>query len=191
MKTTYRAALLVLVIYGTSAFAGVHAFPSNDSVVVASEGFIDADEIGYFYSTAQGHRVSQTFTDPLASVYRAVFDFSVPYNSLKTSTFVDWDVLINDTTIGDFAISDGFTGPVHLDFTFSPIANIGGQYEVEFAVTNQVGLGLGSITLAYAGDYPHSVQLIGAGPVIPAPGAVLLGVIGTGLVTWLRRRRAL
>ena len=37
-------------------------FPSSDSTVVGSVGFIDADEVGFFWSMQRGDRVSETFT---------------------------------------------------------------------------------------------------------------------------------
>ncbi len=168
--------------------AGPHSFPSDDSTVVSSLGFIDGEQIGYFWSAARGDKVQETFADPLPSVGRAVFDFAVPTNVLSM-TSVDWDVLINSTVVGDFQIGVGFTGPTHLDLSFAPIGNIGGQYTVAFLVTNEVPVGDGSHTLAYAGTWPHSVELFG--PAIPAPAALLLVGIGASLVGGLRRRKLL
>jgi hypothetical protein len=185
-----RWVIVIAFVVTASAvsLAGPHSFPSGGSTVVGSIGFIDGDEIGYFWSAARGDKVEETFADPLLWVDRAIFDFGVPTNVLST-TPVDWDVLINSTVVGSFGIGVGFSGPVHLDLPFAPIGNIGGQYTVAFAVTNQVPDGGGSHTLAYAGEWPHSVELFG--PVIPAPAALLLGGIGAGLVAGLRRRRML
>lgn len=177
----------ILLLQAPSALAGVHVFPSDDSTVVGSVGFINAEEIGWFWSVSRGDLVSELFVDPLPYVNRAAFDFAVPSNVLNSGAEVDWDVVINGTTIGSFIIPQGFTGTKSLDFSFTQIASVAGAYEVAFVVTNEVPGGYGSHSIAYDGQYPHSVEL----SYIPAPGAILLGTIGVGVVGWLRRRRTL
>ena len=71
-----------------------------------------------------------------------------------------------------------------------------GAVQVDPAIT--IGLGVESLSLGFLFpsiiiDFPDSPRF---GPnfqfdVIPAPGAILLGSIGVGLVSWLRRRRTL
>jgi hypothetical protein len=177
----------ILLLQAPAALAGIHVFPSDDSTVVGSVGFINTEEIGWFWSVSRGDMVSELFADPLPYVNQAEFDFAVPNNVLNSGAEVDWDVVINGTTIGTFVIPEGFTGEKSLSFSFPKIANVGGAYDVAFIVTNEVPGGYGSHSIAYDGQYPHSVEL----SYIPAPGAILLGTIGVGVVGWLRRRRTL
>jgi len=55
--------------------------------------------------------------------------------------------------------------------------------DVDYASVDYIGIGIGG--------YRQDVFHVSACPIIPAPGAVLLAAIGTGLVGWMRRRRSL
>jgi hypothetical protein len=134
-------------------------FPSADSTVVASIGFMDADEIGWFWSVGRGDLVSETFSTALGSISRAILEVEVVQNVLNSGAFVDWDLEINGVVVGSFTINEGFTGPVTVDVTFAPIT--GPIYDVTIRVTNEVAPGFGSHSLAYAGAFAHSIQVGG------------------------------
>ena len=137
--------------------SAVFDFPSADSTVVASVGFIDTDEVGWFWSVGRGDLVSETFSTSLGSISRAILEVDVIRNVLNSGAFVDWDIEINGVVVGSFTINEGFTAPVTVDVTFSPIT--GPVYDVTIRVTNEVAVGEGSHTLAYAGAFAHSIQL--------------------------------
>lgn len=132
-------------------------FPSEDSTVVASGGFINDVEVGYFWSAARGDSVSQTFRAS-ECINRAILDVDVPYNVLAPDAFVTWELVINGVVVGSFTVDAGFTGEITEAFTFPAI--FGPNYDVELRVANEVAAGDGSITLAYAGDFAHSLTLI-------------------------------
>jgi len=141
-----------------NAVFAVFDFPSAGSTVVGSTGFIDADEIGFFWSVARGDRVTETFSTALSSINRAILEIEVVTNVLNSGAFVDWDLEINGVVVGSFTINEGFTGPFTVDVNFSPIT--GPVYDVKIRVTNEVAGGEGSHTLAYAGAFAHSIQLV-------------------------------
>jgi len=140
----------------TAAPSAIYMFPSSSSTVVASIGFIDDDEVGYFWSVARGDLVSQTFSGP-ASVNGALLKATVVTNVLNGGAEVDWNLEINSVVVGRFRVVEGFTGTLTLARTFAPIS--GPNYDVTIRVTNEVPPGGGSISLAYAGAWIHGIKL--------------------------------
>jgi len=140
---------------GSSIQAG-HAFPSASSTVIGSTGFVDDDEVGYFWSVARGDSVAERFKGP-ATITRAVFRLDVPTNALASGATVDWTASINGKDVGSFQVVSGQVGGFTERYKFEAIK--GRRYAVKIRVTNEVASGDGSITLRYAGTGPHSVAL--------------------------------
>jgi hypothetical protein len=132
------------------------AFPSANSTVVGSVGFIDDDEVGYFWSVSRGDSVTETFAGP-ATITKAKLKIAVGQNFLNSGATVDWTLSINGVDVGRFRILQGFTGKRVFARTFPAIAGPG--YTVKIRVTNEVPGGQGSITLVYAGPAAHNIEL--------------------------------
>jgi hypothetical protein len=150
------AACALAVVPSATAAPMTYPFPSSNSTVVASVGFIDANQVGYFWSAARGDLVSETFAGPTV-IYGATLNLEVIENALNSGAFVDWDVEINGVVVGSFTVNQGFIGPFTKQLSFPRI--VGPMYTVTIRVTNEVAVGQGSHTLAYAGPYAHSITL--------------------------------
>jgi hypothetical protein len=63
----------------------------------------------------------------------------------------------------------------------------------QFTSSDAVGIDAAGdiVGVGYIGGVPYAVMWDFEPQTVPAPGAVLLGILGAGLVGWLRRRRAL
>jgi len=182
MKTVGVVGGIALLV--GSAAADVHDFPSAGSTVVGSIGFIDDDEVGFFWSVSRGDSVAETVADSNPTVDRAILDVEVVQNVLNSGAFLNWDLSINGTVVGNFTVNEGDLGPINLDVSFPAIPANAGTYDVMIAATNEVAGGQGSHTLAYSDvnfNFANSIELL------PAPGS--LALLGLGGLAAARRRR--
>lgn len=168
-------------LVGAAQASETFDFPSANSSVVGSVGFINTFEIGWFWSASRGDSVQESFTSNLGAVDRTILDLDVVNNGLS-QIGVDWRVLLNGTAIGSFTVGLGFTGPLSVDLMHSPVGAVGGAYDLRIEVTNEVPGGGGAHTLGYAAPHPSTVTFI------PSPGAI--GLLALGGFAATRRRRS-
>jgi len=136
------------------------AFPSDLSTVVASQGFVDEKQVGFFFSKSNGHSVLQEFVgDPTVTSYQLNVD--VLTNTLASES-VMWEVRINSVKVDEFEVDPGFVGTVSTGAIFSEIS--GPVYTVELVVAGDVSPGGGSHSLRYAGDGANKIRLSGPDP---------------------------
>jgi PEP-CTERM motif len=196
MKMSNRAICQIvrLALWGALIVAGVGAparasfvaqFPTSSSTVSGSGTFgFHGSDIGYFFVT--GNSVSQTYAGTgLNSVSELQLSINVDQNLLNSGGFVDLNVTLNGTTVGQFVRTDvEGTGITNLDLTFAPIVG-GGTYTVGLTEINTVPEGLGSIAIAEGGNLT-----LNSPTAVPEPASViLLGLGSLGLVAHGLRRR--
>lgn len=134
-------------------------FPSFDSTVISSYGFLDIDEVGYFWSVRRGDMVAETFATGLDCICEVMLDVHVVRNVLHWEP-VKWSLEINGRTVASFQVPRNFLGPISVSKVLqAPI--LGPIYTVDLKVENQIASGQGSHTLAFAGEYDHQISLTG------------------------------
>ncbi|MHC4837232.1 MAG: hypothetical protein ACYTF3_03470 [Planctomycetota bacterium] len=134
--------------------ASSFVFPSATSTVIGSLGFVDSENVGYFWDVNRGDSVSETFSGP-GSVSSYTLDVDVPQNFLSTEN-IDWEVVINGTVVDTFQVVSGQTS-VNVSGSFASIS--GPSYDVSVRVTNTISPGFGSCTFRYAGAGQNALTL--------------------------------
>ena len=172
--------------FSTALTESTFDFPSAASDVVASAGFINANEMGFFFSASNGHAVSQTFETTTAYLSHLIFSLSIPTNGLAQDQQGEFDIRVNGTKVAELVITPDLLG-THLFHV--PVPNIPGpNFTIGLEMTNDIAPGGGTFSLGYAEPTPSSITLLSSEP--PCAAATLIDFDDLSAGNWSGSRYA-
>ncbi len=166
-------------VVGANYLGTIVSFSQTDGRTI----YVDPFSVGIPGPVFDGTQMAGTDPFDGPGSFRADFDSPV---SMVSVVIGDFNADYDDLFLRAYDAGDTFLG----GYTDQLQANVYGGYTLTV-----VSPGIKYVLFGSTGEFNNSVYFdvftFDTGAAIPAPGAILLGALGTGLVGWLRRRGTL